>query len=95
MDGDGFLVPLQPYETATVRVRAAPNWSPITLWVGKDSGNGSVSLTWSGGRAPYTVTRAENAAFTTNPSTLADEQPATAASDPVLGDGKNWFYLVR
>lgn len=92
-DGAGFLVPLQPYETATVRVRAAPAWAPITLLVGKSAGD--VVLTWTGGRAPFTVQRAENAAFTASPTTLADEQPAASTVDPVVADGKSYFYLVR
>lgn len=93
MDGEGFLVPLQPYETATVRVLAAPVGPPIDLRVDRSAGD--VVLTWTGGRAPYTLRRAENAAFTTNPATLVDEQPAATALDPVVADGKSYFYLVR
>jgi hypothetical protein len=93
VDGDGFLVPLQPYETATVRVQAAPDWPSIALRVDRSAGD--VVLTWTGGRAPYTVQRAENAAFTTNPATIVDEQPAASAVDPVVADGKTYFYLVR
>lgn len=95
MDGAAVLVPLQPYETATVRVGAAPGWSPIFLRVDKDAGSGTVRLVWSGGRAPFTVLRADDAAFTSGTTTLLDEQPATTLDDPVLSDGRSYFYLVR
>lgn len=94
-DGEAFLVPIGPYETATVRVQAAPAWAPIELRVGKDAGSGTVRLTWTGGVSPYTVVRAEEAAFSGAVTTLVDEQGVAAHDDPVLGDGRTWFYLVR
>jgi hypothetical protein len=95
MDGDGFLVPLGPYETATVRFRAEASWAPITLTVGKDPGGGSVRLTWTGGVTPYTVERAGDAAFSTGRVILVDEVDTGTHDDPVLGDGQTYFYLVE
>jgi hypothetical protein len=95
MEGAAVLVPLGPYETATVRVRAAPSWEPIELLVDKDPAAGTVRLHWSGGMSPFTVQRAEDAAYASSVTTLADEQPATDHVDPVLHDGRNYYYLVK
>jgi hypothetical protein len=95
MEGNGFLVPLGAYETLTVRVDAAPSWSPITLLVDKNPAAGTVVLSWSGGVTPFTLERAENAAFTVNPAPIVDEQGVTSHEDPVLGDGKAYFYLAK
>ncbi len=94
-DGDGFLVTLGPYETATVRVQASPRWSPIQLLVDKNPSAGTVQLSWSGGVSPYTVRRAEDPAFTEGVVDLVDEQPVTSHDDPVLFDGRTYYYLVR
>jgi len=94
-DGDAFLVPLGPYETATVRVAATSNAAPIVVRVDKDAPSGTVRLTWSGGRSPHTLTRAQDAQFSVAPTTLLDEQPATGFDDPVLEDGASYFYLVE
>jgi hypothetical protein len=95
MDGNGFLVPLDPYATLTVRVQAAPAWSPILLRVGKQPPTGEVTLSWSGGVSPFTLERAEDVGFVTGTATLVDEQPVTSHDDPVLEDGKTYFYRVR
>jgi len=94
-DGDAFLVDLGPYETATVRVRATPGWSPIALAVAKDPGSGSVRLSWTGGRDPFTVRRAEDPQFTVAPATPVDEQSGATFDDPVLHDGRTYYYLVE
>src|SRR5262249_43963321 len=31
LDGNAVLVPLTPYQTATIRLRAAPGWAPIDI----------------------------------------------------------------
>ncbi len=95
MDDGAVLLPLQPYETATVRVRAAASWSPIALRVDKEPATGSVRLSWSGGVDPYTVERAENAAFSAGVVALADEQSITTLTDPVLYDGNAYYYLAK
>ncbi|ANM31916.1 hypothetical protein ABI59_23650 [Acidobacteria bacterium Mor1] len=95
MDGDGFRVPLGPYETRTVRVQVAAGWAPIDLRVDKDLAGGRVLLSWSGGVTPFTVQRAEDAPFNLNPADLADEQDIGSFDDPVLIDGNTYFYLVR
>ena len=95
MDGNGVLIPLGAFETATIRVRAAPSWTPITLRADKDAASGSVRLTWGGGTPPYTVQRAADAAFSLGVTTLVDEQAVATHDDPTLLDGSNAFYLVR
>jgi alpha-mannosidase len=95
MSNGAVLVPLQPYQTATVRVRAAKSWAPITLFVDKDPGTGAVKLHWIGGVSPYSVDRADDAPFTRGLVTPDDEQPAAAFDDFVLGDGVSHFYLVK
>jgi hypothetical protein len=95
MSGNGVLVPLTPFETATVRVHATKSWAPIVLAVDKDVAAGTVKLRWTGGVAPYTVRRAADAPFTQDVATPFDEQPATAFDDPILNDGANAFYVVR
>jgi len=95
MSSNAVAVPLQPYQTATVRVRVAPSWAPITLFVDKDAASGAVKLHWTGGVAPYTVDRADDAAFTSGLATPDDEQSAPAFDDYVLGDGVSHFYLVK
>lgn len=94
-DGDGFLVPLGAYETATVRATASPGWEPILLRADKDGPSGSVRLTWTGGNAPFTLLRSEEPTLTLSPQTLQDEDPATTHDDPVLADGATYFYLVK
>jgi hypothetical protein len=94
-DGSEVLVPLEPYETATVRVRASVLWAPIELRVDKDAAAGVVRLSWAGGVSPYTVERAVNASFTAGVTTLLDEEAATSLDDPVLSDGTTYYYLVR
>ncbi len=94
-DGREVLVPLGPYETATVRVRPSVLWTPIVLRVDKETGAGVVRLSWTGGVSPYTLERAEDAAFTANVTIVADEEPVTTEDDPVLGDGKTYYYLVK
>ncbi len=93
MDGNEVLVPLGPYETATVRVRVRASWAPLSLSVTK--GNDAVHLSWEGGVAPYTLERAADARFTDDRETLVDEEDVSAYDDPVLGDGRTWFYLAR
>jgi len=67
----------------------------IQLTVDKSKATGSVTLQWTGGNPPYTLTRAQDADFKVNPTTLVDHQPVTSASDPVLNDGLSYFYIVR
>lgn len=69
--------------------------SVIQLTVDKNPANGTVVLSWSGGNAPYTLTRAEDADLKVNPVTPVDHQPATSYQDPVLNDPNNYFYIVR
>jgi hypothetical protein len=92
MDGDGFLVPLGAYETATVRVGTGLTWGPVTLMA--DKGPGAVHLSWTGGRTPYTLRRSDDALFSTGVVTLVDEQPVTTHDDPALMDDKSYFYLA-
>jgi hypothetical protein len=94
-DGAGFLVPVGAYETATVRFAASPAWSPLVLRADKDAPVGAVHLTWTGGVPPYTIRRAGDAAFTVDVATPLDEGPVTTFDDPVLDDGRTWFYLVK
>ncbi|RMG44728.1 MAG: hypothetical protein D6718_09510 [Acidobacteria bacterium] len=91
----GAAVPLGPFQTATVRLRVRPAWAPITLSVTRDDAAGTVHLEWTGGVAPYTLRRARDARFTTDPVTLLDEEPESSYDDPVLRDGVSYFYLVR
>ena len=92
LDGNAVVVPLEAYETATVRLTASRSWSPITIHA--DRNPAAVHLTWSGGVTPFTVRRALDPAFTSGVTTVVDEQPVTAADDPVLTDGQSWFYLA-
>jgi hypothetical protein len=89
----GAEVELQPYQTATVRLRLDRTWAPIELNVSK-SGGTSVHLEWSGGVSPFTVTRSEQPDMT-SPTTLVDEEDVTSHDDPVLDDDRSYFYLVR
>ncbi len=67
----------------------------LQLTLSKVAASGAVRLQWTGGNAPFTVTRALNPGFSSSPATLQDHQPATSLNDPVLNDGKNYFYLVK
>jgi hypothetical protein len=66
---------------------------PMTLT--KDAPGGNVHIEWSGGLSPYTLTRAEDPQFLTNPTVLVDRQPVTTFDDPVLADGKTYYYEVE
>jgi hypothetical protein len=67
-----------------------------TLTVAKDTGNGAVVLSWSDGTAPFAVARSEspNFATPTNLAYVTRSTLASAAADPVLNDGKSYYYLV-
>jgi hypothetical protein len=67
----------------------------LNLSVGKNRTTGAVHLVWSGGNPPYTLQRAESADFTLNATTLVNQQSVTSYDDPVLNDGKDYFYRVR
>lgn len=67
----------------------------LQLTLTKLPASNSVHLQWTGGNAPYTVTRALNAGFSSSPTTLQDHQAATSLNDAVLNDGRNYFYLVK
>ncbi len=67
----------------------------IQLTVDKAAATGSVHLSWTGGSAPFTLVRAEDPDFTVNPTTLVDHQSVTSFDDPVLADGKTYYYRVR
>ena len=63
--------------------------------VDKDDGGGNVRLTWTAGVTPYTLERAEDAQFTAGKEKLLDEVDAATHDDPVLHDGRTYYYLVR
>ena len=65
-----------------------------TLSVNKNAASGTVELGWSDGVSPYTVLRAEDPRLIQGRTTLVDEAPVTSHADPVLSDGKSYFYLV-
>ena len=67
----------------------------VTLKATLDTTGGNIHLEWSGGAPPYTLRRAEDPKFQVDPTTLLDHQPATSDDDPVLNDGKTYFYLVE
>jgi iron transport multicopper oxidase len=67
----------------------------IALTVDVDIGTGMVHLQWSGGNAPYTLERAEDADFKLNRTVLLNHQTTTSFDDPVAGSGKNSYYRVR
>ena len=69
--------------------------SLIRLTVDKNKSTGSVVLNWSGGNAPYTVTRAQDPDLKVNPATLVDHQAVNGFNDATLGSGTTTFYLVR
>lgn len=53
-----------------------------------------VELDWAGGVAPYTLIRAEAPTLIDGRTRLLDEQPQIALDDPVLTNGKSYYYLV-
>lgn len=65
-----------------------------TLSVNKNLASGMVELSWSGGVSPFTILRAEDPALIGGRTTLLDEAPATTLADPVLADGRSYFYFV-
>ncbi|HJQ98446.1 MAG TPA: hypothetical protein VJ826_09030 [Candidatus Polarisedimenticolaceae bacterium] len=65
-----------------------------TLHVGKNAVSGALALDWSGGWAPYTLLRAEDPKLIQGRATILDEEMFDAIDDPVLTDGKNYYYLV-
>lgn len=65
-----------------------------TLHVDKNAATGTVELQWSGGIAPYTLLRAEDPVLIQGRTALLAQASATTKSDPVLLDGKSYYYLV-
>lgn len=94
LSGNAVELTLAPYETATVRLETTLSWAPVTLTVHKNASGGTIDLDWSGGVSPFTLRRAENPDFSDG-QTLIDEQEVTSYQDPVLDDGRNYFYLVK
>lgn len=91
VDGE-IEVPIGPYETATVRFDATPSWAPLALHA--DRVGNVVRVSWSGGVAPFTLERSEDPSFATF-TVVADETTDTSVDDPVVDDGRTWFYRVR
>jgi hypothetical protein len=83
----GALAAVQPF---TLSVTSAS----VTLHATKDS-NGNVVLSWSGGGPSYTVRRGVDPRFSVQNATLLGAGTATTYGDPVLSDGKTYFYLVN
>jgi iron transport multicopper oxidase len=67
----------------------------IHLSVDKDNASGTVVLSWSGGNAPYTLTKARDADFKIDRTTPVDRQAIGSFTDFNLTDGTASFYLVR
>ncbi len=65
-----------------------------TLKVTKNVVAGTVRLDWLGAQ-PSTVRRARDARFTVDPQTPVNAQVVTSYDDPVLSDGRAYFYLVN
>jgi hypothetical protein len=65
-----------------------------TLVATKNAATGAVELDWSGGAAPHTLLRAEDPKLINQRTTIVDQQPVTSFDDPVLGDGKSYYYFV-
>lgn len=67
-----------------------------TLTVTKDAVNGTVVLSWSDGAAPFSVARSETPRFTQSASLAYVTRATTSGpvADPVLNDGKIYFYVV-
>ncbi len=95
MDGGSVVVELTPYMTATIRVRAALPVAAVALAVTRNDAAGAVHLEWTGGAAPFRLVRAEDPQFTLGVTTLLDGATQRSYDDPVLGDGKNYFYRVE
>ncbi len=93
--GGGVPLTLTPYETATVRVRVTATPGPISLSVSRDEALQAVRLQWTGGRAPFTLTRAEDPAFSVGVVVLVDHEAVQSFDDPVLRDGRTYFYKVE
>lgn len=67
-----------------------------TLNVGKDTANDEVHLTWSGTTSPYAVVRDTDPDFNDlTPEIVVSGLVSTTFDDPVLGDGVDYYYLVR
>ncbi len=94
MDGNDVVVEMAPCMTATVRVRAERPAVAVRLDASRHQSAGAVHLSWTGGTAPYTLTRAEDPQFTVGVTPLLEGTTATSYDDPVLFDGKSYFYRV-
>lgn len=95
LDQGAVVVSLTPYRTATVRVRAALPAAPLVLGASRNAAQGAIHLLWTGGHAPFTLRRAEDPQFSVGVTTLVDHQNVTEFDDPVLNDGKTYFYEVH
>lgn len=94
LDGGAVVVPFTPYETVTVRVRAALPATEVLLQVASDRPHNVVHLSWTGGRAPFRVLRSSDPQFSA-PNVLVDGLTTRTFDDPVLDDGRTWFYRVE
>ena len=79
---------------ATVEMAAFPFPPTALLSVDKNVAAGTVHLSWTGGRAPFTLRRALDAQFTLGVVTLLNAQNATSYDDPVLNDGTTYYYRL-
>jgi hypothetical protein len=64
------------------------------LRVEKNAVSGAVALDWSGGAAPYTLIRSQDPKLISGRTLILDEEMLGAVDDPVLNDGKSYYYLV-
>ncbi|HJQ97148.1 MAG TPA: hypothetical protein VJ826_02485, partial [Candidatus Polarisedimenticolaceae bacterium] len=67
---------------------------PLALTAAKNTGSGSVHLSWSGDVGPYDVQRSTTPNFA-SPVQIGNGQAGTVFDDPVLASGQAYFYRVR
>lgn len=99
--GDTWLAWAEGATTASeilVATTAPPTATTIRLMVAKDEAAGMVALSWTGGLAPFHVSRGD--APDPSDASWADVTPpggvaAPAWTEPGLRDGAMRFYLVR
>ncbi|MEW5806542.1 MAG: hypothetical protein AB1756_04230 [Acidobacteriota bacterium] len=74
----------------------APPPEVQTLSISKDVPGGNVVLNWSDGMTPFAVERSESKNFLapTNLTYVTRSTPSGPVNDPVLNDGKTYYYLV-
>ena len=93
--GAAFGLLLSVASANATQAPPATTYPAPSLSVSKDTGTGDVMLSWNATQSPYAVLRSTGPDFfTVSPAVAGAGILSTTLRDPVLNDGRTYFYLL-